>query len=195
MTQVVFYIFTGLILLSAFNVVVNRNPVHSALSLIFCFISTALMWMNLNTVLSLFLVVIYVGAVMVLFLFIIMLLDIKSEILVKRKWSNVRFAGIMALAMLGEIIVLILEKPIMIPARQTNTVSNAADGGLYALSYVLYTNYNYAIELTSIILLLGLIIAVVLNKHKKRIVHSKYQNIAQQLKAKKSDRLTMLDLN
>jgi NADH-quinone oxidoreductase subunit J len=195
MTEIVFYVFTGLILLGAINVVVNRNPVHSALSLIFCFISSALLWMHLNTILSLFLIVIYVGAVMVLFLFIIMMLDIKSEVLVKRKWHNVRFAFLMAFMMLGEMIVLIIEKPISIPVRHGGNVTNVADGGVYALSYVLYTNYNYAIELTSIILLLGLIIAVVLNKHKKRVMHSKYQNIREQLKATKSDRLTMLDLN
>jgi NADH-quinone oxidoreductase subunit J len=194
MTETVFYVFTALILLSAINVVVNRNPVYSALSLIFCFISTALMWLNLNTILSLFLIVIYVGAVMVLFLFIVMMLDIKSEILVKRKWHNVRFAFLMAFMLLCEVILLVIEKPIMVPARQGLNNSNIADGGLYALSYVLYTNYNYAVELTSIILLLGLIIAVVLNKHKKRNMHSKYQNISEQVKATKSDRLTMLDL-
>lgn len=131
---------------------------------------------------------------MVLFLFIVMMLDIKSEILVKRKWHNVRFAFLMAFMLLGEIILLIVEKPIMVPAKHGLNNSNIADGGLYALSYVLYTNYNYAVELTSIILLLGLIIAVVLNKHKKRNVHGKYQNINEQLKANKSDRLTMLDL-
>lgn len=194
MTENIFYVFTALILLSAVNVVVSRNPVHSALSLIFCFISSALMWLNLNTILSLFLIVIYVGAVMVLFLFIVMMLDIKSEILVKRKWHNVRFAFLMAFMLLGEIILLIVEKPIMVPAKHGLNNSNIADGGLYALSYVLYTNYNYAVELTSMILLLGLIIAVVLNKHKKRNVHGKYQSINQQLKASKSDRLTMLDL-
>jgi NADH-quinone oxidoreductase subunit J len=194
MTENIFYVFTALILLSAVNVVVSRNPVHSALSLIFCFISSALMWLNLNTILSLFLIVIYVGAVMVLFLFIVMMLDIKSEILVKRKWHNVRFAFLMAFMLLGEIILLIVEKPIMVPAKHGLNNSNIADGGLYALSYVLYTNYNYAVELTSMILLLGLIIAVVLNKHKKRNVHGKYQNINEQIKANKSDRLTMLDL-
>jgi NADH-quinone oxidoreductase subunit J len=193
MTEKIFYVFTVLILLSAFNVVTNRNPVHCALSLIFCFISTALMWLNLNTILSLFLIVIYVGAVMVLFLFIVMMLDIKSEILVKRKWHNLRFAFLMAFMLLGEIILLIVEKPIMIPARAVFN-NNVADGGLYALSYVLYTNYNYAVELTSIILLLGLVIAVVLNKHKTKALNTKYQNINDQVKVKKSDRLTMLDL-
>lgn len=194
MTETVFYTFTGLILLGALNVVINRNPVYSALSLIFCFISSALMWMNLNTILSLFLIVIYVGAVMVLFLFIIMMLDIKSESLLKRKWHNVRFAFLMAMMLLGEIILLIVEKPITIPVHYPGA-NNLTDGGLYALSYVLYTNYNYAIELTSIILLLGLIIAVVLNKHKQKGIRSKYQDIGEQLKAKKADRLTMLDLH
>ena len=74
MTAVMFYMFSALILFSAFNVIVNRNPIYSVLSLIFCFFSVALLWLNLNTILALFLIVIYVGAVMVLFLFIIIFL-------------------------------------------------------------------------------------------------------------------------
>ena len=77
---IVFYLFAGLTLASAFLVIVVRNPVHAALSLILCFFSSAGLWLLLEAeFLAIVLVLVYVGAVMVLFLFIIMLLDVDKE--------------------------------------------------------------------------------------------------------------------
>ena len=188
---IIFYIFSLLLLSSAIAVVTVNNPVKSAISLVFSFFSSAVLWLLLNAeFLSIILILVYVGAVMVLFLFVVMMLDINisqaREGFVKYlPIGTIVFATIAGLLSYffynqfeesGDNII------ISIDVIGTDNTKN--------LGYLLYTEYILAFEIAAIILLLGIISAITLTLKKSET--NKYQNPGDQVNVSKKDRLIII---
>src|SRR5207302_7126565 len=143
----IFYAFGAVLLLSGLRVITARNPVHGALFLVLAFFTAAGLWLLLRAeFLAIALVVVYVGAVMVLFLFVVMMLDINLERVREGFWSNLPLALIVGGVMVWEMITILafriysVEPPKQLPADYSNTKE---------LGRVLYTDYVYAIEIAA----------------------------------------------
>jgi NADH-quinone oxidoreductase subunit J len=196
-TSVLFYVFSGILILSALQVVTAKNPVHAVLFLVLAFVTSTCLWLMLNVeFLALALIVIYVGAVMVLFLFVVMMLDIDLETLRTGFWKNLPLALLLGVIVLVEIVLVLIKNPLIILPHEAaqivggigSNVSNANH-----LGWVLYTQYSYPVELASMILLLALVVAVALTL-RKTDKNAKYQNIAKQIAVKASDRLELVNM-
>jgi NADH-quinone oxidoreductase subunit J len=189
---ILFYLFATLVVFSAIKVITAKNPVYSVLFLIFAFFNSAALWLMINAeFLALALIVIYVGAVMVLFLYVVMMLDIDIEIIRVGFWKNLPLAVLLGIIVLVEMLFVLIKKPMVL--NHANLIASNDMSNSNYLGYVLYTNYSFAVELASIILLLGLV-AVVAMTLRKTNKNSKYQNISKQVKANAKDRFMMVDI-
>lgn len=191
--SIVFYFFAAVTVLSALSVISVRNPVHAALFLVLTFFSSAFIWMLLEAeFLAITLVLVYVGAVMVLFLFVVMMLDIN---IARLREGFVKFLPIgilMALVMFGLIYSVISGDRFGIEA-MPDPVAKAADySNTKALGSVLYTEYVFAFEIAAVILLVAIIAAIALTMRKR--AETKYQNPSQQIKVQKQDRLKVIKM-
>ena len=166
----VFYSFAAILLLSGIRVVTAKNPVHAALALVLAFFTAAGIWILLEAeFLAITLVLVYVGAVMVLFIFVIMMLDINIEELRKGFWRHLPLAALMAALIVSEMVMVLggnrfgLSAPAAKPADYSNTRE---------LGLLLYTDYVYAFELAAVILLVAIVaaIALTLRRNPNRIV-------------------------
>jgi NADH-quinone oxidoreductase subunit J len=159
--SIVFYFFAAVTVVSALSVISVRNPVHAALFLVLTFFSSAFIWMLLEAeFLAITLVLVYVGAVMVLFLFVVMMLDIN---IARLREGFVKFLPIgilMALVMFGLIYSVISGDRFGIEA-MPDPIAKAADySNTKALGSVLYTEYVFAFEIAAVILLVAIIAAI-----------------------------------
>ncbi|MDD4929777.1 MAG: NADH-quinone oxidoreductase subunit J [Gallionella sp.] len=189
--DVVFYLFACITVLAGVGVVVARNPVHAALFLVLAFCSTAGIWMLLEAeFLAITLVLVYVGAVMVLFLFVVMMLDINLVQLREGFWRWFPFGALLAGLMVFEMIW-------VLGSRQTADVSraivHAADySNTKELGRLIYTQYVYPFELAAVILLVAMVAAIALTLRRRSGVKS--QNVAEQVKVRKADRLRIVKM-
>ena len=187
----VFYFFSVLLLFSAANVVLSNNAVKSAIHLVFSFFFSAVLWLILNAeFLSVILILVYVGAVMVLFLFVVMMLDVNITAL---KEGFVKYFSSGLAVFLSMAILLIFffqrdfdesDKNILV---EINVIS---DDNTENLGYVLYTEYLLAFEIAAVILLLCIISAITLTHRKSSV--TKYQNPSEQIDVKKEERIKIL---
>jgi len=189
----VFYIFALFMLVSAIAVVTARNPVHAALFLVLTFFNSAIIWMLLEAeFLAISLVLVYVGAVMVLFLFVVMMLDINIEQL---RQGFIRFLpiGIGMAVVLFLLMYSVISGDffsldyISLPAPKPADYSNTT-----ALGSVLYTDYVFAFEIAAVILLVAIIAAISLTMRKR--AETRYQNPSEQIKVRKQDRLRIVKM-
>ena len=192
-TCVLFYVFSAILLLSGVRVITAKNPVHAALFLVLAFVTSSCLWMMLNVeFLALTLILVYVGAVMVLFLFVVMMLDVDAETLRKGFWKNLPLALLLGLVVLLEMLLVIFRNPVITTGAASDQapaqISNATQ-----LGWILYTQYSYPVELASMILLLGLVVAVALTL-RKTDKSAKYQNISAQVAVNSSTRFTMVKM-
>ncbi|MFU8895969.1 MAG: NADH-quinone oxidoreductase subunit J [Gammaproteobacteria bacterium] len=188
----IFYFFGTVLVGGAIGVIASRNPVHSALFLVLCFFASAFLWMLLEAeFLAIVLVLVYVGAVMVLFLFVVMMLDVGPE---KLRGGFTRYAplglGVVALVVTmlgvlvwsGESTLGMREAPPRAPADYSNTE---------ALGAVLYSQYIYAFELAAILLLVAIIAAIVLTM-RKRVGAKPPQDVPAQVAVRRKDRVRLV---
>jgi NADH-quinone oxidoreductase subunit J len=199
-TTVLFYLFSLALVVSGLKVITSRNPVQSALFLVLSFFSAAAIWMLLQAeFLSILLVLVYVGAVMVLFLFVVMMLDINIDVLRKDFGSFIPVA-----ALVGGIIV--LEMALVLwhgyggtttPLHDAVTQAAAATNGepmsnTRLIGKVIYTDYIFAFEVAGLVLLVAIIAAISLTvSHAK---DSKRQVISDQLKVRREDRVRLVKM-
>jgi NADH-quinone oxidoreductase subunit J len=192
MTQIIFYIFGAMLLLSATMVVVIKNPIHAALFLVLSFFSSAAVWLLLNAeFLAIALVLVYVGAVMVLFLFVVMMLDINLATLREGFARYFPLGIIIALLMVIAMGMVVgsdyfssdTYKQMSISATQSNTK---------LLGLAIYTDYLYQFEIAGAILLVAIIAAISLSMSKLKITKSTHAN--EQVLAKKEDRLRVVKM-
>ncbi|HEY6896628.1 MAG TPA: NADH-quinone oxidoreductase subunit J [Rhodocyclaceae bacterium] len=189
---VLFYVFSALLLLAALRVITARNPVHAVLFLVLAFFNAAGLWFLLQAeFLAIALMVVYVGAVMVLFLFVVMMLDINIESLRKGFWSHLPFGAAIGALMAGEMAMVLGGRYFGLDALPEPAAvagySNTKD-----LGRALFTDYVYPFELASVILLVGIIAAVLLTYRKR--TGNKAINPSEALVVKREDRLRIVKM-
>ncbi|MEW5892730.1 MAG: NADH-quinone oxidoreductase subunit J [Pseudomonadota bacterium] len=189
-TSLVFYIFSAILLLASLRVITAKNPVHAALSLVLAFFTAGCLWMLLEAeFLAITLVLVYIGAVMVLFLFVVMMLDINIEEMRRGFWENLPLAALVAILMMVEMATVLggsrfgLTPPAPKPADYSNTRE---------LGLQLYTDYVYPFELAAVILLVAMVAAIALTL--RRRPGRKWVDPAEQIKVKRNDRLRLVSM-
>ena len=188
----VFYFLSAILVYSALRVVTLRNPVHAALHLVLAFFSASGVWILLQAeFLAIALILVYVGAVMVLFLFVVMLLDINLDRLREGFWSYLPMGSIVALIMVAEM-GLVLGGSYLNWFESDVPQTVAGHSNVQAVGRLLFTNYVYPFELASVILLVGIVAAVSLTLRGKR--KSKSVSPSQQVFVKSLDRVRVLKM-
>ena len=190
---ILFFIFAAVLIAAALGVILARNPVYSALLLVLCFFNSAVIWLLLDAeFLGIVLVLVYVGAVMVLFLFVVMMIDVNLEELRKglaKFWPlAVAVAGFLVFAIVNVIVVKHLGGMSLrtAPALAAN-YSNTRD-----LGTALFTRYAYPAQIAAVILLVASVAAIVLTL--RRRTGGKPQNIALQVAVRAKDRVRIVKM-
>jgi NADH-quinone oxidoreductase subunit J len=188
-----FYLFSAVLLFAALRVITSRNPVHAALYLVLAFFQASGIWMLLKAeFLSITLVLVYVGAVMVLFLFVVMMIDINLDTLKKDFWKHFPLA-----AFIGAVLALELASVLMGGFRSSQiavdtAVSGAPVSNTRDLGVLLYTEYLYPLEIAAVILLVAIVSAIALTMRERK--DTKAQDPGEQVKVKATDRLRMVKI-
>ncbi len=189
-----FYMFAAVLLFAAFRVITARNPVYAALYLVLAFFQASAIWLLLKAeFLAISLVLVYVGAVMVLFLFVVMMLDINLDSLRRGFWKHFPLAGGIGVVVALQMSYVLLggfrpsEQPRSNAVLElaTSEVSNTKE-----LGKLLYTEYLYPLEIAAVILLVAIIAAIALTLRQRK--DSKYVNPADQVRVKARDRMTVV---
>ena len=191
-----FYVFAAILLFAAFRVITARNPVHAALFLVLAFFQAAAIWILLEAeFLAITLVLVYVGAVMVLFLFVVMMLDINLDSARKGFWKHFPLAGTVGAVIALEMSYVLMggfrEPPrgvlAAVPGDIAAQVSNTKE-----LGKVLYSQYIYPLEIAAVILLVAIIAAIALTLRERK--DSKRTNPAEQVRVKAQDRVRLVKM-
>jgi len=186
----VFWFFSVILVIAAICVITARNPVHSALFLVLAFFTAAGLWMLLRAeFLAIALVLVYVGAVMVLFLFVVMMLDVNLEQLRAGFWGNLPLALAVGAVMVVEMIAIIVRGFV-----ETRAPGDPGSGysNTKALGHVLYTDYAYPLELAAVLLLVAIVVAIALTLRKRK--DTKYQDPARQVAVRRGDRVRLVSM-
>lgn len=191
--QILFYIFSTMLILSAAAVITVRNPVHAAMFMVLCFVTSSALWLLLEAeFLAITLILVYVGAVMVLFLFVVMMLDINIARMREGFSRYLPIGGIVAATAVAIMGLAVgrnnfgLDKwpaPLAKPADYSNTRE---------LGEQLYTTYVYPFEIASVVLLVAIIAAIALTLRTRP--GTRHQKIEEQVQVKKEDRLRVLQV-
>ncbi len=187
----VFYLFAALSVFAALRVITARNPVHAALFLVLAFFSMAGIWLLLEAeFLAMTLVVVYVGAVMVLFLFVVMMLDIDLVRLREGFWRWFPFGVVLAMIMVGEM-------AWVLGSRQTTETAGAVHhpagySNVKELGRLVYTDYVYPFELAAVLLLIAMIAAIALTLRRRK--DTKTQNVPKQVEVRRKDRVRLVSV-
>ncbi len=191
--EFMFWFFAAVLVFSALRVITARNPVHAALFLVLAFCTSAGIWIQLEAeFLGIALVLVYVGAVMVLFLFVVMMLDINLARLREGFWSYLPVGAVVALLLVAEMALVLagsyfglaeMPRPESAPAGYSNTKE---------LGRLLYTDYVYPFELAAVILLVAIVAAIALTLRRRK--HAKYIDPAQQVAVRREDRVRMVSM-
>lgn len=193
---IIFYLFAAVTIFSAVMVISSKNPVHSVLFLIFAFFNSAGLFVLLGAeYIAMTLVIVYVGAVAVLFLFVVMMLNINFEELRKGFKSHLPLGIGIALIIFGELFMvyhLSLSSPMTVaaPMRPTPPIEHVSN--THAIGNVLYTWYLYPFQMSGIILLIAMIGAIVLTLRTRPGVRK--QNISRQLARKREDSVAVVQV-
>ncbi|HET9642818.1 MAG TPA: NADH-quinone oxidoreductase subunit J [Burkholderiaceae bacterium] len=190
MTTALFYLFSAVLLFASFRVITARSTVHSALFLVLAFFTAACLWMLLKAeFLAISLVLVYVGAVMVLFLFVVMMLDINTDEFRAGFWRHFPLAGFV-----GALIALEMALVLMGGFRLTDAPPLSPDavklGNTKMLGIEVYTKYLYPLQLAAVLLLVAIIAAIALTLRRRK--DSRYLDPSQQVRVKKADRLRIV---
>ena len=190
--SIIFYFFSVMLILSALKVITTKNAVTSILCLVLCFFCSSVLWMMLHAeFLSLVLIFLYVGAVMILFMFVLMMIDFRAAFNEQSR-SLYSVLGLIFLVVFSAIISLALISQHLpetkVFAHQTSMLSNTS-----LLGHLLYTKYLYAFEVTGAILLVSIVAAISLVYVGPRS-NSKHQNMTKQHAVTKKDRLKIIKM-
>lgn len=191
-TTGLFYVFSAVLLFAAFRVITARNPVHAALFLVLTFFQAAMIWMLLKAeFLSITLVLVYVGAVMVLFLFVVMMMDINVENLRVGFWKNFPLAAVIGLVIAWEMTWVLMGgfRPVDDPVA-VGTALQASN--TKELGKLLFTQYLYPLEVGAAILLVAMVAAIALTLRARK--DSKHVSPGEQVRVKSRDRLVVVKM-
>ena len=189
----IFYAFSAILIFAGLRVITSRNPVHAALFLVLAFFTCAGIWIQLRAeFLAIALVLVYVGAVMVLFLFVVMMLDINLTRLREGFWSYLPMGAVVALLLVAEMVLILAQgyftldsmpAPVPVPEGYSNTKE---------LGRLLYTTYVYPFEIASVILLVAIVAAIALTLRKRK--DSKYIDAGKQININRKDRVRIVSM-
>ncbi|HSU22649.1 NADH-quinone oxidoreductase subunit J [Comamonadaceae bacterium OTU4NAUVB1] len=187
-----FYLFSIVLLFAAFRVVTARNPVHAVLYLMLAFSQASAVWLLLEAeFLAIVLVLVYLGAVMVLFLFVVMMLDLNIDSLRQGFWKHFPLAALIGVVIALEMAYVLMggfrEMPIAVQAGAAQ-VSNTK-----ALGLLLYTEYLYPVQIAAVILVVAMIAAIALTLRQRK--DSKFIDVSTQIHVKARDRLSIVKLD
>jgi len=192
--EIIFYVFASILVLTSLGVILFKNPVYSAISLILSFITSAALWLLLQAeFLAIVLILVYVGAVMVLFLFVVMMLNIDDVMRTSKFNKMAPFALFIGLIVVAELITLIWFR-----SDQFSTVSVATgvlDSGVsntVLLGTTLFTDYLYLFEIAGFILLLAIIVSISLTMRRREGL--KRQIVSEQINIDQTKRMKLVDL-
>src|SRR5690349_6482926 len=193
-SEFVFYFFSSILVLSALGVITSRNPVHAALLLVLAFFTSAAIWIQLQAeFLAITLILVYVGAVMVLFLFVVMMLDINLAKLREGFWSYLPLGGLVALLLVAEMAIVLggrfagfrdMPVPPALPEGYSNTKE---------LGRLIYTEYVYPFEIAAVILLVAIVAAIAITL-RRRGRTSRYIDPATQVAVRREDRVRIVSM-
>jgi NADH-quinone oxidoreductase subunit J len=191
LVEVLFYGFSAVLIAAALGVIISKNPVHAALFLVLSFVTSAAIWLLIEAeFLAIVLVLVYVGAVMVLFLFVIMMLDIKTE---EHRPGFTRYAWlgwITAAVVIAEIIGVVTARRFGVDIARGAPALPASYSNTQALGRVLYTQYAYPFELAAVVLLVAIVAAIALTmRHRTGVKH---QDISRQVDVRSADRVRIV---
>ena len=194
-----FYVFAALMLFAAFKVITARNPVHAALYLVLAFFQAAAIWILLKAeFLAITLVLVYVGAVMVLFLFVVMMLDINIDSMRQGFWKHFPLAGTVGAIIALEMSYVLMggfrepPKAASLPSASAGQIGDQVSN-TKELGKVLYSDYIYPLEIAAVILLVAIIAAIALTLRERK--DSKSQNPSEQVRVKRGDRVRLVKMN
>ena len=188
----VFWFFAAILLYAGIRTITTRNPVHAALYLVLAFFTAADIWLLLRAeFLAITLVLVYVGAVMVLFLFVVMMLDINLDRLREGFWSHLPLGiviGLLIVLEMGSLVLIGFERASLpLPADPGPGYSNTRE-----LGRLLYTDYVYPFELAAVLLLVAIVVAIALTMRKRK--DTKYQDPARQVAVRREERIRIVSM-
>ena len=187
---VLFYVFSAVMIIAALRVITARNPVHAVLFLVLAFFNASGIWMLLQAeFLAVALIMVYVGAVMVLFLFVVMMLDINIERMRQGFWQYLPMGALVGVLLLAEMAIVLTGRYFglenmpahNLPAEHSNTAE---------LARLLFTDYFFPFELASVILTVAVVAAVMLTL--RRRTDSKAMQPSDQIAIKRADRIRIV---
>ena len=188
-----FYVFSTVLLFASFRVITAASTVHAALFLVLAFFSASCVWMLLAAeFLAITLVLVYVGAVMVLFLFVVMMLDINSDRFREGFWRHFPLAGLVG-ALIALEMALVLTSGFRVTDAAPVDPALAKLGNTRLLGIELYTHYLYPLQVAAVLLLVAIIAAIALTLRRRK--DSRQMDPSQQVKARKADRLRVVRMD
>jgi NADH-quinone oxidoreductase subunit J len=186
-----FYAFAAILIFAALRVITTRNPVHAALWLVLSFFTAAALWLLLRAeFLAIALVLVYVGAVMVLFLFVVMMLDVNFDTLRQHFRSYLPIGAAVGALVLFEMALVIVESAI---GRTTLEPAAPTGSNTRALGQLLYVDYVYPFEIAAVVLLVAIIAAIALTHRERK--ERKHQDPGSQVKVRREDRVRLVNLS
>jgi len=192
--NLLFYVFSAILLGSAVGVITARNPVHAALFLVFAFFNSAVIWLLMEAeFLAIVLVLVYVGAVMVLFLFVVMMLDVNVSEMREGFTKHAWVGAVVALIVIGEIGSVVWVRSLGLDSIGEVAPLPADYSNTKALGQLLYTDYVYPFELAAVILLVAIVAAIVLTMRKRTGL--KPQDIGAQVAVNAKDRVRIVKMD
>jgi len=188
-----FYVFSAVLLFAALRVITARSTVHAALYLVLAFGSASCIWMLLQAeFLAITLVLVYVGAVMVLFLFVVMMLDINTDSLREGFWKHFPLAGLVG-ALIALEMALVLTGGFGLTDAPVPDAAAVKLGNTRLLGIELYTRYTYPLQVAAVLLLVAIVAAIALTLRRRK--DGRFQNPNQQVRVKAADRVRLVKMD
>ena len=193
LVEILFLVFASVLAVAALAMITVRNPVHAALLLVLCFFTSASIWLLIGAeFLAVVLILVYVGAVMVLFLFVVMMLDINIEEVRARVTRYALFGGVVAGVVVFEIVSVVWTRSLGIDVTAGAQPLAADYSNTAELGKLLYTQYVYAFELAAVLLLIAIVAAISLTMRKRAGL--KLQNVGRQVAVRSEDRVRIIKM-
>ncbi len=189
----VFYVMGAILIFAALRVITAKNPVHAALFLVLSFFSAGGIWLLLEAeFLAIILVLVYVGAVMVLFLFVVMMLDINVERMRQGFWTHLPVGGLVGILLLVQMVLVLGGRYFGLDAMPEPPAAQEGYSNTREIGRLLYTEYVYPFELASLVLLVAMIAAVTLTLRKRR--GARHLNPSEQIATRRQDRVRLVSM-
>ena len=193
LVEVLFWVFAAILAASALAMILVRNPVHAALLLVLCFFTSAAIWLLIEAeFLAVVLILVYVGAVMVLFLFVVMMLDVNVEELRARftphTWLGAAVAGIVVF----QLVSVVWTRSLGVDVTQGAAPQPADYSNTAELGTALYTQFVYPFELAAVLLLIAIVAAISLTMRKRAGL--KQQDVTRQVAVRREDRVRIVQV-